>query len=122
MRGLLAACFLALAGVGLGSGQAAAQYYGAITYSPSTGAHGWSNDYTSRSEAESVALANCRKHAGDCIEPVWFRSACGALAVGPNGYGTAWGTSRSLAESKALTTCQRWSMDCSIMRWVCTTR
>jgi len=121
MRGLLAVVVLLAAA--LASGDAAAQdYYGAIAYSPSTGAHGWSNDHRSRGAAQNTALANCRKHAGDCAVPIWFRNACGALAVGANGYGSGWGTSRNLAESYALQSCRRHTGDCAIRRWVCTTR
>jgi hypothetical protein len=118
---LFATCVL-LAVACLGSGEAAAENYGAIAYSPSTKAHGWSYDYPSRSAAEDVALSNCRKHAGDCIVPLWFRNACGALAVGASGYGTGWGTSRNLAESQALRVCRRYTGNCAIRRWACTTR
>ena len=122
MRSFFAACLVMLVAACLGSGQAAADNYGAIAYSPSTRALGWSYDYRSRSAAESVALGNCRKHAGDCIVPLWFRNACGALATGSNGYGTGWGTSRGLAESYALQSCRRHTGGCSVRRWVCTTR
>jgi serine/threonine-protein kinase len=116
---LLAWVLLAAAG----SGSAAAQSnYGAIAYSPSTGAHGWSYDYASRAAAENVALANCRRHAGDCVVPIWFRNACGALAVGTNGYGSGWGSKRRLAESFALRTCRKHTRGCRIRRWACTTR
>jgi hypothetical protein len=106
----------------LGAGRAAADNYGAIAYSPSTGAHGWSFDYGSRVAAENAALANCRQHATDCSVPIWFRNACGALAVGPNGYGSGWGTSRSIAERLALKICRQNSGGCTIRRWACTTR
>ena len=105
-----------------GSGEVAAQNYGAIAYSPSTKAYGWSYDYSSRSAAENEALSGCRKHASDCIVPVWFRNACGALAIGSNGYGTGWATERSAAESQAMVVCRRHTMDCAVKRWVCTTR
>ena len=122
MRKILAAGVLAAA-ASFGAGEAAAQNnYGAIAYSPSTGAHGWSYDYASRSAAESVALGNCRQHASDCVVPIWFRNACGALAVGSNGYGSGWGTSRSLAESYALQSCRKFTGGCYIKRWACTTR
>ena len=122
MRIFLAACLLCV-GASLVAEQAAAQdNYGAIAYSPSTGAPGWSFDYGSRAAAENVALASCRKHAGDCVIPIWFRNACGALAVGSNGYGSGWGTSRKLAESYALQTCRKNTGGCSIRRWACTTR
>ena len=46
--------------------QAAACYggadeYGAIAYSPSTGAYGWSNNYATRNGAETRALQECGK-------------------------------------------------------------
>jgi hypothetical protein len=107
---------------GAGSGETAAQNYGAIAYSPSTKAYGWSYDYPSRGEAESMAMSNCRKHANDCIVPLWFRNACGALAIGSNGYGTAWASQRGGAENQALVVCRRYSMDCAVKQWVCTTR
>jgi hypothetical protein len=107
----------------LGADNASADdHYGAIAYSPSTGAHGWSYDYDVRVAAESAAMAICRQGAVDCIVPVWFRNACGALAVGPQGYGSGWGASRSNAENAALLTCGKYSDNCSIRRWACTTR
>jgi serine/threonine-protein kinase len=113
--------------MGLGAlvlpGKAAAQNYGAIAYSPSTGADGWAFDYPTRGVAESMALQDCRKYADDCTVPLWFRDACGALAVGDNnGYGTGWGTSRSIAESYALQTCRKFTSKCAIRRWACTSR
>jgi len=121
MRWWLAAGVLCLC-ASWGSGEAVAQNYGAIAYSPSTMAYGWSYDYPSRSAAESAALANCGKQANDCIVPLWFRNACGALAIGSNGYGTGWATARATADSQALTVCRRHTMDCAVKRWVCTTR
>jgi len=99
-----------------------ADRYGAIAYSPTTRAHGWAYDYATQADAEAAALANCRKHASDCLVPVWFRNACGALAVGPRGYGSGWGTDQSIAEGYALQTCRQYSDSCVIQRWVCTTR
>jgi uncharacterized caspase-like protein len=99
-----------------------ASRFGAIAYSPSTGAHGWSYDYGSREEAERVAISNCSQHARDCSVPIWFQNACGALAVGPSGYGTGWGVSQTLAESYAIGVCGQYSANCSVRRWVCTTR
>src|SRR5262245_31709818 len=67
-----------LAGLGTGVAEdgASDEFYGAIAYSPSNRAHGWSYDYPSRRDAERRALAQCRRHAEDCIVPVWFRNAC----------------------------------------------
>src|SRR5215470_9314432 len=88
---------------------AAQEYYGAIAYSPTTRAHGWSYDYDSRGEAERRALDQCSRHAQDCVVPVWFRNACGALAVGADGYGSGWGESRKAAETFAVQSCGRYS-------------
>ena len=97
MRGFLLACELAIFAACLGSGGATAQTnYGAIAYSPSTHAIGWSYDYGSRDAAEEAALVNCRKQANDCVT-YWFHNACGALAVGSAGYGMAWGADRDVA-------------------------
>jgi serine/threonine-protein kinase len=100
------------------------EYYGAIAYSPSTRAYGWAYDYASRGGAKERALAQCQRHAdaNDCVVPVWFRNACGALAIGADGYGTGWGVSRKLAESYAIQSCGRYSDGCSVVRWVCTTK
>ena len=98
------------------------EYFGAIAYSPSTRAHGWAYDYASRADAERRALAKCSRHAHDCFVPVWFRNACGALAIGFEGYGTGWGASRKLAETYALQSCQRYSGGCRVVRWVCTSK
>jgi serine/threonine-protein kinase len=101
---------------------AVAQNYGAIAYSPSTGADGWAFDYPSRAVAERNALQDCRKYADDCAIQLWFRDACGALAVGDNGYGTGWGTDRRIAESYAIQTCRKYTSKCAVRRWVCTSR
>jgi hypothetical protein len=105
MRTFLAACFSVLAII-VGTGDALARdNFGAIAYSPSSGAHGWSYDYPSRAVAEEVALTNCRQHAGDCVVPIWFRNACGALAVGSSGYGSGWGTNRRFLLGPRSTPC-----------------
>lgn len=119
MRGYLVAGLLLFCA---GAGEAAADNYGAIAYSPSTKVYAWSYDYPSRGAAESEALSKCRKQASDCIVPLWFRDSCGALAIGSGGYGTAWATERSNAERQALVVCRRHSKDCAVKRWVCTTR
>src|SRR5690242_18254333 len=41
----------------------AADYFGAIAYSTSTGAHGWAKDHRSRADAQKAARAACSKHA-----------------------------------------------------------
>ena len=98
---------------------ARADYYGAIAYSTGNGAVGYSYDYGSRYAAEARALNEC---GGGCFIATWFRNACGALAVGQNGWGADWGNSRAEAESKALNACYRYTGGCYVKRWVCTTR
>ncbi len=99
-----------------------ANRFGAIAYSMSTGAEGWSYDYASREEAERIALTNCARHAADCSVPIWFQNACGALAAGPTGFGTGWAITQTLAETYALGVCRQYSTNCAVRRWVCTTR
>ena len=106
-----------------GTGMAAADYFGAIAYSPNTGSHGYSYDYGSRREAEAYAMNQCRKYAGDCRVAIWFRNACGALAIGNNGgWGSGWGDSRQRAEYEAINSCRQHAGNCGIRRWACTTR
>lgn len=96
--------------------------FGAIAYSRSAGAYGWSNDYPSQDAAQSLALENCRKHASDCSIVLWYSNACGALAVGSNAYGSAWGVDQPTAEREALQRCSQLTSNCSVKRWACTTR
>lgn len=114
---------MAISAAMLGTGEARADKYGAIAFSMSTGAHGWANDFGSRAAAETTALQNCRRYAGDCSVVSWFRNACGALAVGSgNAYGTSWGSTRQLAEQLAMRECTNRAGGCGIRRWVCTGR
>jgi serine/threonine-protein kinase len=98
-----------------------ARSFGAIAYSPSNRAHGWSYDYSSRRQAERRALDRCGRYARDCQVAVSFRS-CGALAVGVEGYGSGWGGSRRLADTYALRSCRKHSDGCMVIRSLCTTR
>ena len=102
----------------------AANNYGAIAFSVVNGAHGYSYDYPSRRVAEQVALRACRQHGGiGCRVAIWFRNACGALAVGSgNGWGANWGTTRAAATRNAMRACRRHTSGCGIRRWACTTR
>ncbi|MBS1819335.1 MAG: DUF4189 domain-containing protein [Acidobacteria bacterium] len=78
--------------------------FGAIAYSPGSGACGWSNGFSSRSGAENRAIQECAR--GDCFSAVWFQSQCGALArASGNQWGWGLGGSQSVAESAALAMC-----------------
>ncbi len=97
--------------------------YGAIAYSKSTRVQGYVYDLETQDEAESAALINCSDLAADCEPLIWFRNACGALAVSSAGaYGATWGEDEATAERKALASCGEYAKDCQIVRWVCTTR
>jgi hypothetical protein len=103
--------------------QAAACYggadeYGAIAYSPSTGAAGWSWNYATRNAAENRALLECEKYSGkqDCFIAVWVRNAWAALAKASNlAYGWAWNTDKSKAQTNALENCSKYGMNCSLV-------
>jgi len=95
--------------------------YGAIAFSTSTGAWGWSNDYSSVSEAQNAAMNSCGKP--DCQAVVWFKNNCGALAVGKgNCWGTGWADSRAEAERLALNSCRNAGDNCKVACWSCNSR
>jgi Domain of unknown function (DUF4189) len=99
---------------------AAADHYGAIAFSEDSGADGYSTDYSTQGGAEERALQEC---GGGCKVVLWFKNACGALAVGrDNGYGTGYAPSSGEAQTIAMTECSKNSTNCSIKRWECTTR
>jgi len=101
----------------------ARDYFGAIAYSQSTRSHGYSYDYGSRAAAEQRAFNECARYGGGCRIAVWFRNACGALAVGGDGgWGTGWHRTRRGAEANAIDKCSGVSYACRVTRWVCTTR
>jgi serine/threonine-protein kinase len=100
----------------------AQDYYGAIAYSPRTGAHGWAYDHTTRAAAEKTALQNCRKNADDCRSLVWFKNACGSLARGPKGYGWGWAPQQHAADVESMKACMKHSSGCNVIRQVCTRR
>jgi len=110
--------------LGLTSSSTAAvadDFYAAIAFSHSSGAHGWANDYNSRRGAEREALSGCGH--SDCTVVQWIRNACAALAVGEgNGYGTGWAGGRGRAEGIAMSNCNGNTRNCGVVRWVCTTR
>jgi hypothetical protein len=99
---------------------AAADNFGAIAFSSGSGATGHSYDYDSRDGAEERALQEC---GPGCKVVLWFKNACGALAVGDgSGFGTGWASSRSEAENLAMGYCRQNTGGCQISRWACTTR
>ncbi len=124
-RQLVLAGFLALPiALCVGQSAKAQDMFGAISYSPSDGADGYSYNYASRGDAEDRALSECRGYGGtQCQILVWFRNACGAMATSSSGaYGSGWGTTTGLAESAALNSCEQSGANCVIERSVCTDR
>ena len=100
----------------------AADYFGAIAYSPSKRAHGWAKDHPSRKAAEQAAIKGCGKYATDCTSVLWFKNACGAIALGPKGAGWAWDQTQSAADNGALNACAKHSKACTVKQRVCTTK
>ncbi len=125
VSGKLAAIMVVLFSLTMSASVAQARdYYGAISYSQVTGAHGYSYDYGNQAAAQNRAVNECIGAGGtDCVVSTWFRNACGALAVGTgNGWGSHWGNNRNGAEYNAMQACNRNARNCQIVRWVCTTR
>jgi len=97
-----------------------AQVYGAIAFSPSNGVWGYSYNYNARGAAERRAMRECRARGSGCRSIVWFRNACGALAVGQgNAYGWGWNTSRQQARRRAMAECRARTSGCRIRADVC---
>lgn len=105
-----------------GAGSSLADNYGAIAFSPSSGAHGYSYDFSSRRQAETRAMNECRSRGRGCQIAVWYVNACGAVATGSNGWGSAWAGSRQAAERRAVQECSGYTRNCQVLVWSCTTR
>lgn len=104
---------------------AARDYYGAVSYSPRTGAYGASYNMSTRSNAQRRAQRECANRASrnDCRVVIWFRNACGALANNEDGaYGSGWAGNRANAERQALRSCHQNGNNCGIVVWACTDR
>jgi serine/threonine-protein kinase len=102
------------------AGSALADSFGAIAYSPSTGATGWSYDHGSRRDAERTARNNCDQSANDCRTAIWFKNGCGALAVGQGGgWGADWGADIDPAKYLAVEACRQNASGCKVIRWQC---
>lgn len=67
--------------------------YGAIAYSPSTGAYGYSYNYRTRRTAEQVALGYC--DADDARVVAWVNFGFAALVKADDG---SWGAATSFGE------------------------
>jgi serine/threonine-protein kinase len=93
--------------------------FGAIAFSPATGATGYTYDMPTREVAEERALQQC---GARCRTVLWFRNACGALAVGNNGFGSAWAPQQRAAALMALDRCRQRTSECRIKVTACAGR
>jgi serine/threonine-protein kinase len=99
---------------------AEAASYGAIAFSPDTGAAGYSTRRQSRGNAQEWALYYCGQHANDCRIAINFRNACGAVARGRNGgWGSDWGVTRAEAQNDAVAACSQYDSGCRVIQWAC---
>lgn len=104
------------------AGAASADNFGAIAYSNTTGAYGYSYDHRSRGSAEVRAMSECRARGRGCKVAIWFKNACGSVAAGSNGWGSAWASTRRDAERAAIRNCSRYTGGCRTVAWTCTSR
>ena len=95
--------------------------YGALAYSRSTGAYGYSYDFDSEARAKRTALNNCGRGAPDCQVVITFIDQCGALAETPrHEVSTGLGKTRKEAEDRSLAACRAaGGKDCSVAAWTC---
>ncbi len=112
--------WLFLASLGGQAQSATAQYFGAMSFSPSSNAMGWGFDFPTQEGAERAAMANCRKYVSDCQIVVVFKDACAALAAGDESFAAVASSSRDEAQRRAMRRCSIQGPNCQIMRWVCT--
>ncbi|WP_158505995.1 protein kinase domain-containing protein [Picosynechococcus sp. NKBG15041c] len=97
--------------------------FGAIAFSEATGEYGYVIDVASQAEAEQAAVDDCEFFAesGDCQALVWFQNACGAIAMGPEAYGSGWGADVATAEAAAVDVCSDFGSGCEVVDSICTT-
>jgi hypothetical protein len=89
-----------------GPGGSSSTTYGAIAYSPGSGAFGYSDNHANRTSAENRALSECGKE--DCVVATWFFNNCGAVATSSDGsWGGGHGPTLSSARGDAEKACAR---------------
>ncbi|MGO9060001.1 MAG: DUF4189 domain-containing protein [Candidatus Binataceae bacterium] len=82
--------------------------YGAIAYSESSGAYGFSYDYHNAEDANQRALSDCNKEEDGCKVVISFSENCAALAAGDNHrFGVTLGDGSEAARANALTACRQ---------------
>jgi uncharacterized protein DUF4189 len=98
-------------------------FWGAIAYSFSTRAVGFSYNHPTQQDAINAAVEECDED--DCKALVWFKNSCGAFANATGddkGYGVGIDEDEDVAQEKALANCRKFGTRCKIFRWQCTTR
>ena len=112
---------VAFAAASFASAPAFADSWGAIAYSPTTHATGYTWDNVNEVDAEIRALQFCDENADDCISAITFQDACGAVARGDGkGWGADWGIDEHIAQELALQSCyDHGNKSCKIVRWQC---
>lgn len=98
-----------------GTSSAPRRSYGAIAYSVTSKAWGYSEEYSGRSAAQNRAIKECRTK--DCAIAAWFYNSCGALASSANGsWGGAQGADEARAKQNAQARCAKeGGTDCQIL-------
>ena len=93
--------------------------FGAIAFSPETGATAWAHSFPNKQGALNFVMRRCGQQANDC-RSFWFVNACGAVAIGSaGGWGTSWSVSPTQAQIKAVNNCSANDYGCRVVRWQC---
>lgn len=99
---------------------ASVNVWGAIAYSRSDKAFGYSFEHEDEATARRVAMEKCRTRGTACVVEAAFRSACGAVAEGGGRVGWGVDRTRQAAEQRALSECAKTgARGCEIQAWVC---
>lgn len=95
----------------------AADLFGAIAFSPSTGQYGWAKNQSIEASAADEAVVGCG--VDDCEAVVVFAN-CAALSVG-DGYGMGFSKAKNIgkAEEAALAKCDEFTTNCIVSASVC---
>lgn len=80
---------------------------GAIAADGKMGILGTADNERSRSTAENLAMADCKRKGGlACVAQTSYVNGCGAMTVGATGFGTATGRTQDEAIANSLKQCQ----------------
>lgn len=114
---LALAAFVAIPLVVGSTTKANANEYGSIAFSESTQRYGYSYNYPTQSGAQNRALRECGVR--DCRVVVWFKNACGTLAIGNSSWGSAWNANGRQSQISAVRACSQYGSGCRVVRTVC---